>query len=101
MYLPTDVGTVDVYNNDGTQREQKQIVNGVPTYVPVTMTVPSYQLAFPGGDTNIVGNLQYRIPIVGPLFLAIFLDVGIDKLVFPRSAQAEPRPHRANKPGIS
>ena len=27
------------------------------------MTVPSYQVTFPGGDTNIVGNFEYRIPI--------------------------------------
>ena len=48
------------------QRQQKQIVNGVTQFVPVTMTIPSYQLTFPGGDTSIVANFEYRIPIVGP-----------------------------------
>ena len=47
------------------------------------MTVPSYQVTFPGGDTNIVGNFEYRIPLVGPVTLALFADAGIDKLLFP------------------
>ncbi len=89
-FLPTDVATVNVLNNDGTQRMQRQIVNGVPTFVPVTMTIPSYQLAFPGGDTNIVTNFEYRIPIVGPINLAIFLDAGIDKLSLPGQLKLNP-----------
>jgi len=64
-----------VLNADGTLRTNKG--------VPVTMTVPSYQVTFPGGDTDITGNFEYRIPIVGPVTLAIFADAGLDKLVFP------------------
>ncbi len=75
VYLPSDVATVAVYNADGTARTQKG--------VPVTMTVPSYQVTFPGGDTSIVGNFEYRIPLVGPVTLALFADAGIDKLLFP------------------
>jgi len=75
VFLPSDVATVQVYNNDGTPRTQR----GVAT----TMTVPSYQITFPGGDTNVVGNFEYRIPIVGPVTLAIFGDAGIDRLLFP------------------
>jgi len=75
IYLPSDVASVQVYNADGTLRTQ----NGNP----VTMTVPSYQVTFPGGDTNVVGNFEYRIPIVGPVTLAIFADAGIDRLLFP------------------
>src|SRR3984885_7966528 len=75
VYLPSDVATVQVYNADGTIRTQ----NGNP----VTMTVPSYQVTFPGGDTSVVVNFEYRIPIVGPVTLALFADAGIDRLVFP------------------
>ena len=75
VYLPSDVASVQVYNTDGTLRTQ----NGVPK----TMTVPSYQVTFPGGDTSITGNFEYRIPIVGPVTLAIFADAGLDKLLFP------------------
>src|SRR5262249_51373444 len=41
----------------------------------------SYQLIFPGGDTQGVGNVEYRIPIVGPVVLAAFFDVGLNKIV--------------------
>ena len=89
VFLPTE-GSVNVYNNDGTQRTQKQIVNGVATTVPVTMTVPSYQVEFPGGDTNIEGNFEYRIPIVGPVTLALFFDAGVDKLLLPGQLKLNP-----------
>ncbi len=89
VFLPTE-GSVNVYNNDGTQRTQKQIVNGVATTVPVTMSVPSYQVEFPGGDTNIEGNFEYRIPIVGPVTLALFFDAGIDKLLLPGQLKLNP-----------
>jgi outer membrane protein insertion porin family len=82
VYLPSDVATVQVYNNDGTPRTVKG--------VPVTMAVPSYQVTFPGGDTNVVGNLEYRIPIVGPVTLALFLDAGIDTLLFPGQLKMNP-----------
>ncbi len=37
-------------------------------------------MVFPGGDTVGVGNVEYRIPIFGPVTLAIFVDAGMDKL---------------------
>jgi outer membrane protein insertion porin family len=76
VYLPSDVATIQVYNADGSVRTTK---NGTP----ITMTVPSYQVTFPGGDTSVVGNFEYRIPIVGPVTLALFVDAGIDRLLFP------------------
>ncbi len=82
VYLPSDVATVVVYNADGTQKMR----NGSP----VTMTVPSYQVTFPGGDTNVVGNFEYRIPIVGPVTLAIFADAGLDKLFLPSQLRLNP-----------
>jgi outer membrane protein insertion porin family len=82
VFLPSDVATIAVYNNDGTQRTQKG--------VPLTMTVPSYQVTFPGGDTNVVGNFEYRIPIVGPVTLALFADAGMDRLLFPKQLKMNP-----------
>jgi len=35
-----------------------------------------YQPTFPGGDTSGVFNAEYRIPIVGPVTAAAFLDAG-------------------------
>jgi outer membrane protein insertion porin family len=83
VYLPSDIASVQVYNTDGTVRTQKG--------VPITMTVPSYQVTFPGGDTSTVGNFEYRIPIVGPVTLAIFADAGMDRLVFPYQLHLNPQ----------
>jgi outer membrane protein insertion porin family len=75
VYQPSDVASVTIYNSDGSVRTQ----NGNKQ----TIRVPSYQVTFPGGDTNIVGNFEYRIPLIGPVTLAIFADAGIDKLLLP------------------
>ena len=45
--------------------------------------VPTYQFILPGGDTAGVFNYEYRIPIVGPVTLAPFIDAGIDRLTLP------------------
>ncbi len=42
----------------------------------VTVPIPAYQLIYPGGDTSVVTNAEYRIPIVGPVTLAAFVDTG-------------------------
>ena len=41
----------------------------------VDSTVPNFP-AFIGGDSEIVFNLEYRIPIIGPLQFAPFFDIG-------------------------
>jgi outer membrane protein insertion porin family len=81
-FIPSEA-TVNVYNNDNTQRTELVKVNGVLSPVNVTMKIPIYQLAFPGGDTHAVGNFEYRIPIFGPVILAIFADAGINKILRP------------------
>ncbi len=43
-----------------------------------TVRVPIQSVIFPGGDTSIVTNLEYRIPLVGPVNLAPFLDTGMN-----------------------
>jgi outer membrane protein insertion porin family len=88
-FLPS-TGTVNVLNTDGTQRTQPIIVGGQRQLVNVTQTIPIYQLAFPGGDTNVVSNFEYRIPIVGPVILAAFTDAGIDKLSLPGQLKLNP-----------
>jgi outer membrane protein insertion porin family len=44
------------------------------------ITIPVEQLIFPGGDTNLVNNLEYRVPIIGPVTVAAFVDTGIDAI---------------------
>jgi outer membrane protein insertion porin family len=46
-----------------------------------TIPIPVHRLIFPGGDTSIVGNVEYRIPIAGPVTLAPFMDFGMDMIL--------------------
>jgi len=48
-----------------------------------TVTIPVEQIIFPGGDTNLVNNIEYRVPIVGPVTLAAFVDTGFDMVSEP------------------
>jgi len=82
-FIPSEA-TVNVLNNDGTQRTEL-IKNSLGVLVPtnVTQNIPIYQLAFPGGDTHVVGNFEYRIPIFGPVILAPFVDAGINRILRP------------------
>src|SRR5262249_11185479 len=72
-YLPTS-SNVPLVNNDGSPIQQRVIQNGVPTFVNASTNIPTYQLVFPGGDTYGVANVEYRIPIFGPVTLAAFAD---------------------------
>jgi outer membrane protein insertion porin family len=88
--------SVGVLNNDGSQKMQKGITSsGTVGLVPVTQSIPTYQLVFPGGDTQAVGNLEYRIPIFGPVTLAAFVDAGINRLT--QSSQLELNPDRVTQ----
>lgn len=81
-FIPSE-GIVNVLNADGSARFQKVIVDGQEALAPVTQRVPTYQLIFPGGDTSGVFNVEYRIPIVGPVAVAPFMDIGLNKVLLP------------------
>jgi outer membrane protein insertion porin family len=68
------------------------IVNCQPQQIGVTQQIPIYQLVTPGGDTQVVTNLEYRIPIIGPVTLAPFLDAGLNKIT--RTDQLTMNPDR-------
>jgi outer membrane protein insertion porin family len=74
---------IPVLNADGTRRTQTEIVGGVPVSVLVTMLIPGYRLFSLGGDTNVVANFEYRIPIRGPVTLVLFTDAGVNRVTFP------------------
>jgi outer membrane protein insertion porin family len=46
-----------------------------------TVPIPVRRIIFPGGDTSLVGNLEYRIPIAGPVTLAPFMDFGMNMIL--------------------
>jgi outer membrane protein insertion porin family len=73
-FFPTSV-TIPLQNPDGTT---VPLNPANPRQGAYNITIPVSQIIFPGGDTNVVTNLEYRIPIVGPVTLAPFLDTGWD-----------------------
>jgi outer membrane protein insertion porin family len=95
-YVPSQA-TVNVFNADGSPRQQRYIdpSTGAASLVNVTQTIPGYQLVFPGGDTAIYANAEYRIPIFGPVTLALFFDAGINKIL--NSAELALNPDRINQ----
>ncbi|HSE50530.1 MAG TPA: outer membrane protein assembly factor BamA [Terriglobales bacterium] len=56
----------------------------------VTVPVPMRRLIFPGGDTSIVSNVEYRIPIAGPVTFALFNDFGMDFVARPSQLKLSP-----------
>jgi outer membrane protein insertion porin family len=74
---------IPVLNPDGSQRMQLELLNGVLITVNTTLLIPAYRLFSMGGDTNVVTNFEYRIPIRGPVSLALFADAGVNRVTFP------------------
>src|SRR5262249_11905388 len=81
-WVPTQAN-INVLNSDGSPRQQKTVdpATGATSFTNITQQIPAYQMVFPGGDTKFVGNFEYRIPIFGPLTMALFVDAGLNKLV--------------------
>jgi outer membrane protein insertion porin family len=46
-----------------------------------TIPVPLRTLIATGGDTNVVANVEYRIPLFGPVTLAPFFDAGVNGIL--------------------
>jgi len=57
-----------------------------------TFTVPvlTYTATLPGGDIQTAGNVEYRIPIVGPVTAALFFDGGTDGIARPSALKLDP-----------
>jgi outer membrane protein insertion porin family len=60
----------------------------------VQIPVPISQIIVPGGDTNVTGNVEYRVPIVGPVTLAAFADAGMNFVA--RNSQLKLTPDQLN-----
>lgn len=56
----------------------------------VTVPLPINNITLPGGDTQVFGNFEYRIHIVGPVILAPFADVGMDFVTLPSQLKIAP-----------
>jgi outer membrane protein insertion porin family len=82
--------SINVLNDDGSARVQKIVIDGIEQSVAVTQRIPIYQMVFPGGDTQLVGNFEYRVPIAGPVTLAGFFDFGMNKVVLTDQLRMNP-----------
>jgi outer membrane protein insertion porin family len=89
-FLPS-TQTVSLRNQDGSFVPKNPRVpvgsDSTGRCVPVAncwnIPVPFEQLVTPGGDLSVVGNLEYRIAVAGPVTLAPFMDVGVNPIVRP------------------
>ena len=89
-YIPSEA-TVDVLNNDGSARTQRVVApDGSVAQIPVRQQIPIYQLIFPGGDTQVVTNFEYRVPLFGPVILAGFFDAGVNRISRPGQLTLNP-----------
>jgi len=88
-FIPSS-GAVATVNPDGSQRTQKGLVNGTLTPAGASLQIPTYQVISPGGDTQAVVNLEYRIPILGPVYLVPFADVGMNRILFKNQLSVNP-----------
>jgi outer membrane protein insertion porin family len=55
--------------------------NGQPLQQALNVPVLHNVATRPGGDSEIVGNAEYRIPLVGPVSMSLFYDVGLDGIL--------------------
>ena len=48
-----------------------------------TVNVPllTYTIVYPGGDSQVVGNVEYRIPLAGPVSMTLFADAGVNGIL--------------------
>ncbi|MFZ0516839.1 MAG: BamA/TamA family outer membrane protein, partial [Acidobacteriaceae bacterium] len=49
-----------------------------PTLGPIQVPIPVYSVASIGGDTQITNNIEYRIPLGGPVDFSFYTDFGLD-----------------------
>ncbi|MFQ5926814.1 MAG: BamA/TamA family outer membrane protein, partial [Terriglobia bacterium] len=50
---------------------------GNPTTRLGTVNVLTNRIIFPGGDTQALGNFEYRVPLIGPVSASFFFDAGL------------------------
>ncbi|HET8924248.1 MAG TPA: outer membrane protein assembly factor BamA [Candidatus Acidoferrum sp.] len=63
---------------------------GQPTQRTFSVPVLAYTITFPGGDTQGYGNFEYRIPIVGPVTAAFFVDAGTNGILRKNALRLDP-----------
>jgi outer membrane protein insertion porin family len=85
-FIPTSSNSTIFYTNPSVLNG-----NGQPSIQSITVPVLEFAATRPGGDTEFVGNLEYRIPIAGPVSVSLFNDVGLDGILLPSQLELGPQ----------
>jgi outer membrane protein insertion porin family len=72
VFVPTLTTTPFSFQNP----QNPGCLTGGPHSCTVSIPTLSYQTSFPGGDTQFVGNFEYRIPLFPHVAMSIFGDAG-------------------------
>jgi outer membrane protein insertion porin family len=64
--------------------------SGTPLSRAFTVPILTYTATLPGGDVQTSGNVEYRIPLVGPVTASLFLDGGTDGIVRTSALKLDP-----------
>ena len=86
-FIPTKV-LFNLMNPDGST-VPKDPTN--PSLGGVQIPLPVYALSPIGGDTQITSNLEYRIPIAGPVTFALYVDNGLNMALNHSQLQENPQ----------
>ncbi len=62
-----------------------------PTLGPVLVPLPVYSVAPLGGDTQVTNNVEYRIPVAGPVDFSFFADFGLSMALNHSQLQLNPQ----------
>jgi outer membrane protein insertion porin family len=84
-YIPSSVNVNISYLNPTVLN-----ANGSPTVQTISVPTLQYFPSRPGGDFQTVANLEYRIPIAGPVTFSLFGDLGIDGITRLSQLQVSP-----------
>ncbi len=84
-FIPTQTSQTFTYTDP-------RVLSGSGTPVPTRITVPVliYTATLPGGDVQTVGNVEYRIPIAGPVTTSLFFDGGTDGILRQSALKLDP-----------
>jgi outer membrane protein insertion porin family len=77
------IAFVPVQNSTNVSFQLPNTLSGTGSPLTRTLSVPllTYTIVYPGGDTQIVGNAEYRIPLAGPVSMALFADFGVNGIL--------------------
>jgi outer membrane protein insertion porin family len=84
-FIPTTTNSV-IFYQDPTRID----AGGNPTQQSITVPLLQFVATRPGGDFQTVGNVEYRIPIAGPVSVSLFSDFGLDGILRKSQLQLDP-----------